>query len=197
MFRRYALVLAITLFIAHAASGQTVARAYADNDGKAHVAFANGVDKIIKPEPEQVGCADVSVADDGRTVGWSVLVQNCCTSYPISTSIVVYKDGHQHVITTRQMIWKWRFIEGGSQIAVLSGPRSRGSIRGSSIRLARKTVGIMGWEPHPSRLGEELATGVSALGGVTVRRERRFNGAIPARIRQALSKAPKARAGDD
>ena len=111
MFRRYALVLAITLFIAHAASGQTVARAYADNDGKAHVAFANGVDKIIKPQPEQVGCADVSVADDGRTVGWSVLVQNCCTSYPISTSIVVYKDGHQHVITTRQMIWKWRFIE--------------------------------------------------------------------------------------
>jgi hypothetical protein len=122
MFRRYALVLAITLFIAHAASGQTVARAYADNDGKAHVAFANGVDKIIKPQPEQVGCADVSVADDGRTVGWSVLVHNCCTSYPISTSIVVYKDGHQHVITARQMIWKWRFIEGGSQIAVLSGP---------------------------------------------------------------------------
>jgi hypothetical protein len=127
MFRRYALVLAITLFIAHAASGQTVARAYADNDGKAHVAFANGVDKIIKPQPEQVGCADVSVADDGRTVGWSVLVQNCCTSYPISTSIVVYKDGHQHVITTRQMIWKWRFIERGSQIAVLSGPVHEGA----------------------------------------------------------------------
>jgi hypothetical protein len=122
MLLRYTLVPIISLLIADAASGQTVARAYADNDGKAHVVFANGADKTIKPQPEQVGCADVSVADDGSTVGWSVLVENCCTSYPIPTSIVVYKDGHQHVIAPGQMIWKWRFIERGSQIAVLSGP---------------------------------------------------------------------------
>jgi hypothetical protein len=122
MFRRFALVTAITLFTAHGASAQTVARAYADNNGNAHVVFANGVDKTINPRPEQVGCADVSVADDGRTVGWSVLVENCCTSYRVPTSIVVYRDGHQHVIATGQMIWKWHFIEKGSQIAVLSGP---------------------------------------------------------------------------
>ena len=80
MFPRFALVSAIALFIAHAASGQTVTRAYADNDGKAHVMFANGVDRTINPQPKQVACADVSVADDGRTVGWSVLVENCCTN---------------------------------------------------------------------------------------------------------------------
>ena len=122
MFCRYTLATAVILFIAHAGSAQTVERAYAANDGNAHVAFAEGIDKAIKRQPKQVGCADVSVADDGHTVGWSVLVDNCCTSYPIPTSIVVYKDGHQHVIAPGQMIWKWRFIERGSQIAVLSGP---------------------------------------------------------------------------
>ena len=121
MLCRCTLVLVVTLFVAHAMSGQTVARAYAE-DGKAHVAFANGVDKTISPQAKQVECADVSIADDRRTVGWSVLVENCCTSYPVPISIVVYRDGHQHVITTGQAIWKWRFIESGSQIAVLSGP---------------------------------------------------------------------------
>jgi len=61
MFRRFVLVPAITPFIADAAGGRTVARAYADNDGKAHMAFANGVDKTIKPQPEQVGCAPLTV----------------------------------------------------------------------------------------------------------------------------------------
>lgn len=55
MFRRYALVPAIALFIAHIASGQTVTRAYAGNDGKAHVAFANGMDKTIDPSRSRLG----------------------------------------------------------------------------------------------------------------------------------------------
>ena len=79
--------LAALLVCSILASAQTIARAYAGPDGKAHIVFANGVTKTIAAEDQQVGCDNVQVAPDRRTVGWTVLYGNCCTSYPIPTAV--------------------------------------------------------------------------------------------------------------
>ena len=64
----------------------------------------------------------VSVADDHRTFGWSMQVENCCTSYPISVAVIVMTDGKATVVRSDQMVWQWHFVDHGNRFAVLSGP---------------------------------------------------------------------------
>ena len=113
---------AATWLLAPAAVGQSIARAYAGKDGKAHLEYAGGRTRIIPPEEEQAGCDHVSVAEDGRTAGWSVLIKNPETSYPSAIAVVLYRDGKKTVIATGQMISQWRFVGRGERVAVLSGP---------------------------------------------------------------------------
>ena len=120
MGRPLMLVLAFMLLVTNAV-GQTVAQAYCGGDHKAHLVFANGKTQTISPESKQVGCADILVTRDGRTAAWSALAENCCTSYPIATAVVVYTDRHKTVIAPGQMIWRWSFVDSGTKIAVLSG----------------------------------------------------------------------------
>ena len=115
-------LFAAAWLLAPAARAQSIARAYAGKDGKAHLEYAGGATRVVAPEEKQVGCDHVSVAVDGRTAGWSVLVENCCTSYPIPTAVVLYRNGKKTVITTGQMISQWRFVGRGERVAVLSGP---------------------------------------------------------------------------
>jgi hypothetical protein len=121
MYCRIAIVTAMFLFI-HTAIAQNVSRAYAGEDGKAHVVYANGAAKTVPPEKQQVRCESILVAADKRTVGWSVLVKNCCTSYPIATAIVLYRNGRKTIVSPPQAIYQWHFTGGGDRIAVLFGP---------------------------------------------------------------------------
>jgi hypothetical protein len=121
MYFRFAIATAILLFIGTAIA-QTVSHAYGAADGKAHVAYANGADKAVPPEKQQVGCENILVASDKRTVGWSVLEKNCCTSYPIATAIVLYRDGRKTIVSPPHAIYQWHFTGGGERIAVLFGP---------------------------------------------------------------------------
>jgi len=102
--------------------GQDVSRAFCGQDGRAHVMYRQGGVRTPTAEPKQVGCEHITAAADGRTIGWSVLVENCCTSYSIPTSVVVYCDGRRTIISPGQMVWEWRFIDEGKRVAVLSGP---------------------------------------------------------------------------
>jgi hypothetical protein len=126
MFRGSAFITlpAILLAMIHSAIAQTVARAYAGDDKKVHVIYANARHRsqLVPAEQQQVGCESVSVAPDKRTIGWSVLVENCCTSYPIATAIVLYRDGRKRVIYSDQMIYEWHFRDHGDRVSVLSGP---------------------------------------------------------------------------
>lgn len=113
---------ALLTFIARTASAQDISRAYCGKDGKAHLLYRNGVARTPATEPRQVGCNHVRVSTDGRTVGWSVLIENCCTSYPIPIAVVLYQNNKQTVISPGQMVWEWRFVEQGKRVAVLFGP---------------------------------------------------------------------------
>src|SRR5690349_18531457 len=113
---------ALVTFIARTAAAQDIRNAYCGKEGKAHVVYRDGAAWAAPIEPKQVGCDHVTVAKDGRTVGWSVLVENCCTSYSIPIAVVVYHNGKQTVISPGQMVWEWRFINEGKRVALLAGP---------------------------------------------------------------------------
>ena len=117
-FPRIACVL---LIVVQAGIAQTVSRAYVGDDGNAHLMFTNGVGSTMPRVPQQIGCESIAISPDRKTVGWSVLVENCCTSYPIPTSVVVHRKGKTSTISTGQMIWRWHFL-GNERLALLSGP---------------------------------------------------------------------------
>jgi len=104
------------------AGAQQISRTYCGKDGKAHIVYRDNSELAIDPVVRQVGCEHLTVAGDGATVGWSVLAENCCTSYPIPTSVIVYRNRKQAVISPGQMVWDWRFVDNGRRVAVLSGP---------------------------------------------------------------------------
>src|ERR1035437_4523537 len=70
-----------------------------------------------------VGFSGVQLAEDRQTLGWTINVENCCTSYSIPFRVIVFR--HKQVLHTfdqGQMVWSWMFIQGGEHIAVVFGP---------------------------------------------------------------------------
>lgn len=63
------------------------------------------------------------LAKNKRTAGWTVEYENCCTSYPVPTVLLVYQDEkHIQKIADGQMIWNWIFWQNGEEVAVQTGP---------------------------------------------------------------------------
>jgi len=87
-----------------------------------------------------VGFSGVQLAADRQTLGWTINVENCCTSYSIPLSLVVFR--HKRVLHTfdqRQMIWSWIFVQGGEYVAIVSGPTHGPEI--GDFRLYNVTTG--------------------------------------------------------
>ena len=102
--------------------------------GPLHIIYADGTEVVqtlppLKPSTDKevvfnaVGFSGVELAQDRETLGWTINVENCCTSYSIPLSVVVFR--HKQVLHTfdqGQMVWSWMFLEGGKQVAIVSGP---------------------------------------------------------------------------
>ncbi len=99
-------------------TAKSIAKAYVDDKGRVHIVTSDGAD--IKPpqEEDQVGSVSVSIADDKETVGWLAQFPNCCTSYPIALTLVIWRSGRiVHRFGNGMMIGKWHFVAGGKQAA--------------------------------------------------------------------------------
>ena len=102
--------------------------------GPLHIIYSDGTEIVqtlpsLKPSTDKeivfnaVGFSGVELAQDRQTVGWTINVQNCCASYSIPLSVVVFQ--HKQVLHTfdqGQLVWSWMFVEGGMQVAVAFGP---------------------------------------------------------------------------
>ena len=144
MYRIFAIV-ALSTVAAWPAIGQTVTSASVRTDGKVSVLYSKHPLKEIPAEEGQVGCENVRIALDRRTVAWSVLIENCCTSYPVPVEIVVYRDSKKILISPGQMVWEWRFIGRGERIAVLSGP-VHGWANSASLYASRTGKRLQSWD---------------------------------------------------
>jgi hypothetical protein len=101
--------------------------------GNLSIQYSDGTKVIVKIPPRrkstdnetifnEVGFNDIKILGDKRTIGWSELFENCCTSYPIPEVLAIYGSGK--VIThirQGQMLWDWTFLDGAKHIAVIWG----------------------------------------------------------------------------
>jgi hypothetical protein len=92
-----------------------------ERDGRAEVA--------PKTEPEQDGFGQARVSADGRTVGWVALTAGCCTSYPLPTVLVLYRDGRAiRRFDDGPPTWHWAFVPGRDEVvtqqALAHGPEA-------------------------------------------------------------------------
>jgi hypothetical protein len=117
-----ALAPAVAAPLAGPEPASLVERAYVAPDGGVHIVETGRGDVAVPKEKDQVGITELRVADDKKTVGWLAEYENCCTSYPISLKLVIYKDGKvRQRLGDGMMIYDWRFWEGGKQAAFCSG----------------------------------------------------------------------------
>ena len=116
------------------AFGQTVAtfeQLYiADANGKEvehdpgvlHLVDSLGTDAIPPKVKNQRSCDSPKISADKRTVGWQVNFENCCTSYDIPLTLVLYRAGMiVQTIAPGQVIYDWQFWM-NDKVAISSGP---------------------------------------------------------------------------
>jgi hypothetical protein len=100
--------------------------------GPLHILYSDGTHFTQKLPPlkkstdkervfNAVGFSQVQLADDEKTLGWAVQVENCCTSYSVPLSIVVFRSGQVLHSFEERMVWNWMFLPGGKQLAVVWG----------------------------------------------------------------------------
>jgi hypothetical protein len=102
--------------------------------GPLHIVYDDGTEvvKTLPPLKEstenetvfnEVGFSDVHLAADRQTLGWTMDVENCCTSYPIPVRVVIFRNRKVlHTFAQGQMVWSWMFVRGGEQVAAVFGP---------------------------------------------------------------------------
>jgi hypothetical protein len=95
------------------------------SDKRVHITYIDGKEFIAPRETNQIDCSSPKIADDKRTVGWLVLKHpDCCVNYPIPLSLVIYRNRNVvERISGEPLIWDWRFLKGGSEVAVAIGPQ--------------------------------------------------------------------------
>jgi len=106
-----------------------------DSQGKAcdksvvHILLSSGeavqpaTDQFVVPYFPQRGVSHPAVSQDKKTAGWLIEYDNCCTSYPLPLTLVVYRPGEPLRSMKRKCygaIWVWHFVAGGQQVATSS-----------------------------------------------------------------------------
>lgn len=96
-----------------------IAVIYCTEGGSVHVIHSDGREIQPLKEKEQVGCKSPIISEDQRAVGWLVASDFCCTSYPISVKLVVYRLGKplSRFSGDGRAIFRWYFVAGGKQVA--------------------------------------------------------------------------------
>ena len=136
-------------------AGAKIAKFYVDEaapgsgyeTGPLHIVYSDGTHIIQRLPPLEkstdknivfnaVGFSEVQLADDGQTLGWAIQVENCCTSYSIPLSVVVFRSGKVlHTFNSGPTVWNWMFLHEGKQLAVVrahtwTGSRGLPALRG-------------------------------------------------------------------
>ena len=100
-------------------SAPAIAHATIHSGAKVHIVDVDGKETVIPPQKEQVGVASLTIAGDHRTAGWLAEFPNCCTSYPVALTLIIYRDGKViHRLHNGTLILNnWRFLDGGKRVS--------------------------------------------------------------------------------
>ena len=130
MRRLPVLFCVIACLSANAAAGPAVTKAFIDTNGSVHIVTSDGRDHTITPAKWQNGggFTDVSVAPDGRTVGWVVnqmlapFEGGTNYAYPVGADVDVWRDGKVIRKFGTGLIQDWIFLKNGEEIAIHTDP---------------------------------------------------------------------------
>jgi hypothetical protein len=89
--------------------------------GTVHIVHADGAEVKLPADKEQVGTSSISISQDKRAAGWLVDYNNCCTSYPLSLKLMIYRPGRRlrEFRGDGRAIFHWGFVTRGKQFAFL------------------------------------------------------------------------------
>lgn len=111
--------------------------AVANRDGTVRIEIADGgsvrrhIEPPNVPDPiwKQVGVKNVRISADGTAVGWLATFSECCADGH-ALKIVVRTNGNLHVIEAETVIWRWNFIQHGSQVGYMAMPLHGWTVEG-------------------------------------------------------------------
>ena len=120
----------VSLATAQGRRGEVYASATIGNDGDLHITTTNGREIVVsksddKPsvETQQPYFEKPVLSSARRAVGSRVFYPNCCTSYEIPLTLVVYADGRTHRFTGSNLpIFLWHFADDGATVAFRQEP---------------------------------------------------------------------------
>ena len=104
-----------------------------ENRGPLHISFNDGTGIDIPLEKGRFGdksgvirqdaFEDVTLAEDGKHIGWLADYMICSQSYPCHAELVIYQPGKKltYIPPPHGVIWDWQFAKGGKQVVVHSG----------------------------------------------------------------------------
>ncbi len=120
VFSRYTISIAL-LF--STVSFNTYAEGYSRaeiSDDERTLVFLSGGERFNAPriDAEQAGFSKVRISADGKLAGWLTLYGNCCQSYPIPLSLVIFSNGKMlQNISESTPVWDWRFENHDTAVA--------------------------------------------------------------------------------
>lgn len=123
----------------------TLTKVYVSSDGLAHVVDGQGKDVAIPKEKTQVAVSEPKLAPDKQSAGWLILQDNCCTSYPIPTSVAVYTAKKTRLLGDGLMVYDWCFVGEGSQVALSTGTVHGMTSRHLSLYHSRSGILLEVW----------------------------------------------------
>ena len=109
---------------------EVYAAATLGNDGNLHIMTTNGR-AIVVAKPDDQRSVETQkayfekpvVSKNQRAVGSRVFYPNCCTSYEIPLTLVVYADGRTHRFTGSDLpVFLWHFADDGATVAFSQEP---------------------------------------------------------------------------
>lgn len=114
------MTVVIVLALAWSVAGaERYLSAVVDEAGNLRIVTADGRTVTIQKQQDEIGFDKIAVSLDGTAVGWVGMQENCCTSYPIPTRLVVHFAGQSLRFVGNDLpVWNWRFIDGGKRVAL-------------------------------------------------------------------------------
>jgi hypothetical protein len=135
-------------------------KVYVGSDGLAHVVDGKGKDAAIPKEKTQVAVSAPKLAPDKQTAGWLILQENCCTSYPIPTSVAIYTAKKTRLLGDGLMVYDWCFVGEGLQVALSTGTVHGMTSRHLLLYDSRSALLLEEWNEE---MGEALPTWATDL----------------------------------
>jgi hypothetical protein len=113
-----ALFIGLILIGGTASAGRFLSAVVSENGSTLTISSGTTTEKAPKTRVDQDGFGVPKISTDGRSVGWTVLIANCCTSYPLPRALVIYQQGKApRTFDATFSIWHWHFLRGGTAIA--------------------------------------------------------------------------------